>query len=281
MRILHVDSGREMRGGQWQVLRLLEGLAEAGIESALLARRESPLYCLAAEKRLRVEDFGLGPVRRLAPQFDLIHAHDARGHTVAALATLIAHTPLVVARRADFAVSEHVKSVLIRGGVQQDRIFVIYDGVPILDQARGSEVLAPSNLADPRKGGALALEAASLAGVPLRLTVNLEHDLPRAGIFVYITYAEGLGSGALLAMSAGVPVIASNVGGLREIIRHRIDGVLVTNTVRAISEALGELRANPDYARELGQAARQSVVERFTTERMLDATIEIYRQVLS
>ncbi len=296
MRILHLDSGREMRGGQWQVVRLLEGLTQAGIESVLLARRESPLYRLAAGKGVRVEEWGLGPARRLAASCDLMHAHDAKGHTVAALATLTARTPLIVARRVDFgigsrwkygrpvcyiAVSHHVKSVLVKGGVQQDRIVVIYDGVPLLEPARGSEILAPSNSADPRKGAALALEAASLAGVPLCFSQNLECDLPNAGIFVYLTYAEGLGSGALLAMSAGVPVIASSVGGLREVIRHRSDGLLVTNTARAIAEAIGELRANPDYARELGRNARQSVAQRFTCDRMVKATIETYRQVLS
>ena len=44
MRILHLDAGREMRGGQWQVLRLIEGLAGAGHENLLLARRGSPLF---------------------------------------------------------------------------------------------------------------------------------------------------------------------------------------------------------------------------------------------
>ena len=33
MRILHLDAGKEMRGGQWQALRLIEGLAAAGVES--------------------------------------------------------------------------------------------------------------------------------------------------------------------------------------------------------------------------------------------------------
>ena len=41
MRILHLDAGREMRGGQWQVLRLIQGLAAAGVESTLLARRHA------------------------------------------------------------------------------------------------------------------------------------------------------------------------------------------------------------------------------------------------
>ena len=44
MRVLHLDAGREMRGGQWQVLRLMEGLATAGVESTLLARPGAPLY---------------------------------------------------------------------------------------------------------------------------------------------------------------------------------------------------------------------------------------------
>ena len=47
MRILHLDAGREMRGGQWQVLRLIEGLAAAGVESTLLARRG----CAALHRR--------------------------------------------------------------------------------------------------------------------------------------------------------------------------------------------------------------------------------------
>jgi glycosyltransferase involved in cell wall biosynthesis len=296
MRILHLDSGREMRGGQWQVLRLLEGLRQAGIESVLLARRESPLHRLAADKGVSVEDWGLGPARRLAARCDLIHAHDARGHTVAALATLTTRTPLIVARRVDFgigsrwkygrpacyiAVSNHVKSVLINGGVAQDRIFVIHDGVPLLAPARGSDILAPANTGDPRKGAKLALEAAQHAGVLLRFSQNLERDLPDAGIFLYLTYAEGLGSGALLAMSAGVPVIASNVGGLREVIRHRINGLLVANSMHAIAEAIRELHENPSFTRVLGQAARESVAERFTCERMVSDTMEIYRQVLS
>ncbi|MGC8794925.1 MAG: hypothetical protein ACP5U2_16210, partial [Bryobacteraceae bacterium] len=43
MRIVHVDTGRQMRGGQWQVLFLHEGLLRAGHESLLLAPAGSPL----------------------------------------------------------------------------------------------------------------------------------------------------------------------------------------------------------------------------------------------
>ncbi|HLI85295.1 MAG TPA: glycosyltransferase family 4 protein [Bryobacteraceae bacterium] len=293
MRVLHLDSGRGMRGGQWQALRLLEGLQDAGIESILLARARSPLLARAREKGFCVEEWSLRAALRLARRCDLIHAHDARSHTLAALAS---RRPLIVARRVAFpirsywkynraecyiAVSNHVRSVLLEGGIPPERIFVVYDGVPLLKPAHGTEVLAPENAADPRKGAALALEAAALAGVPLRLTTDLEHDLPNAALFVYVTYSEGLGSAALLAMSAAVPVIASNIGGLREIVRHRADGLLVENSAFHIAEAIRELRSNPSLAREFGQRARQSIAEHFTCERMVRQTIEIYRQVLA
>ena len=59
MRILHLDAGKEMRGGQWQALRLIEGLASAGIESTLLAREGAPLFAAARKGGWRVEPLGL------------------------------------------------------------------------------------------------------------------------------------------------------------------------------------------------------------------------------
>ena len=293
MRILHLDAGREMRGGQWQVLRLIEGLAAAGVESTLLARRGGPLYETARQREWRVEPLSLARVMLLAGRHDLIHAHDARGHTLGAIAR---SARLVVSRRVAFpvkspwkyrrarrylAVSEFVKSVLAAGGVPEEKIAVVYDGVPLLEPARGSILVAPANTGDPGKGAPLALEAARLAGVELKLSANLERDLRKAAVMVYITHSEGLGSGALLAMSAGVPVVASNVGGLPEIIRHGENGLLVDNTPQAIAAAVRLLLDDPAFARRIGDAARRTVMERFTVDHMVRRTMEVYRQVLA
>ena len=86
MRILHLDGGKEMRGGQWQVLRLMEGLAAAGVESTLLARHGAPLFEAARERGWRVEPLGLVRAMLLARRHDLVHAHDARSHTFGGLA---------------------------------------------------------------------------------------------------------------------------------------------------------------------------------------------------
>jgi glycosyltransferase involved in cell wall biosynthesis len=292
MRILHLDAGKEMRGGQWQALRLVEGLAAAGVESTLLARRDGPLFETARKGGWRVEPLGLARVMLLARRHDLVHAHDARSHT---LGVMVRSGRLVVSRRVAFpvrspwkyrrsrrylAVSEFVKAVLVAGGVPEEKIAVVYDGVPLLEPARGSSVVAPANADDPRKGAPLAVEAARLAGVELKLSTDLERDLRDAAIFVYITHSEGLGSGALLAMSAGVPVVASNVGGLPEIIRHGENGLLVDNTPPAIAAAVRKLLDDAAFARRIGDAARRTVMECFTVDHMVRRTMEVYRQVL-
>jgi len=292
MRILHLDAGKELRGGQWQVLRLLEGLAAAGVESTLLARPGSPLFEAARRQGRRVEPLGLARTVLLGSRHDLLHAHDARSHTLGAMA---ASDRLLVSRRVAFmpgsrwkygrarhylAVSEFVKAVLESAGVPEENISVVYDGVPLLPPAQGSAVVAPAYAGDPQKGAPLAIEAARLARVELQLSSDLERHLKQAAVFVYITHSEGLGSGALMAMSAGVPVVASRVGGLREIVRHRETGLLVENRVEEIAAAIRELLADPALAQRLGHAARRDVMERFTVDRMVRRTMEIYHRAL-
>jgi glycosyltransferase involved in cell wall biosynthesis len=295
MRILHLDAGRTMGGGQWQALRLIEGLASAGVESTLLAREGAPLFDTARKGGWRVEPLGLLRAVRHARRHDLIHAHDARTHT---MAVIVRGAPLIVARRVAFAigaetsrlgskwkyararhyiaVSEFVRGVLVEGGVPAERISVVYDGVPVMTGgSSGREIVAL------HKGATLATEAARLAGVPLTLANDVERDLQRAGMFVYVTHAEGLGSAVLLAMSLGVPVIASDIGGLPEVIRHRETGLLVENRAEAIAAAIGELRDDPELGRRLASEARKAVLEKFTVDHMVRRTMEVYRQVLA
>jgi hypothetical protein len=289
MRILHLDSGREMRGGQWQALRLHRGLLAAGHESLLLARSDSALLAAAARDNLPCD--GLRPLR-LAQQsrgFDLVHAHDAHSHLLGAL---FARVPLIVSRRVAFpvrgsrvsrwkyrqpalflAVSCHVAAQLRAAGVDNARIAVVYDGVPVPpDAAHGDAVLVPWTL-DPEKGMALAEQAAQLAGVQIRISKDLAADLPHARALVYLTRSEGLGSAILLAMAYGATVIASDVGGIPELIRDGENGILVSNDPAAIAGAFA--RIDP----ALGRAARATVIERFSERRMVEATLAAYAGV--
>jgi glycosyltransferase involved in cell wall biosynthesis len=156
----------------------------------------------------------------------------------------------------------------------------VYDGVPVLEEGHGDLIVTPANEHDPQKGLPLAAEAAALAGVKLTASTDLSRDLLHARLFIYVTHAEGLGSAALLAMSAGVPAIASKIGGLPEIVRHRETGLIVENNAAAIAEAIRELLADPEFAKRLGAEGRRSVRERFTVDHMVRRTMEVYRQVL-
>jgi len=275
MKIVHLDSGREMRGGQWQVLHLIEALAEAGHEQELIAPVEAPLA-----QRVKI------PVRAPLswwPRGDLYHAHDAKMHTWAAL---VGRRPLVVARRVAFpvknpwkyrladcyiAVSEAVAGALRTAGVGEQKIRVVYDGVQELPRStRTGPVIAPAS-EDPMKGSALI----RTAGVPCVFSDDLVTDLATASAMLYITHQEGLGSAALLAMSAAVPVIASRVGGLPEIVKHEETGLLVENTAEAIRAAVarvGELGP-------MGERGRDMVRERFLLRHMAAATLRVYEEL--
>lgn len=291
MRILHIDTGRDMRGGQWQVLRLLVGLRNRGHDSLLMASSGSPLALAAADVGLPVE-----PLSRNFPAADLVHAHDAQAHTRAAV---FARAPLVVARRVAFplkktclsrwkyrraahfiAVSQHVAAILAATGIPREKISVVYDGVPLLPPSdRSGAILAPAS-GDPQKGAGLAALGASEAGIPIQFSEDLEDDLRTARVMLYMTHSEGLGSGALLAMSAAVPVIASNLGGLPELITSGVNGILTENSPQEIAVHLRRLEQDPEIAAQLAAAARRTVQERFTVEQMVDATIAVYRRIL-
>ncbi|MEO7650611.1 MAG: glycosyltransferase, partial [Bryobacteraceae bacterium] len=125
----------------------------------------------------------------------------------------------------------------------------------------------------------LATEAARLAGLPLQLSTDLEKDLPGAALFVYITQVEGLGSGVLLAMSAGVPVIASNTGGLPEIVTAGETGLLTSNEPREIAVAMMRLHGDPALSGRMAVEARRVVERRFTVASMISSTIGVYQQI--
>jgi glycosyltransferase involved in cell wall biosynthesis len=289
VKTLHLDLGREMRGGQWQVFRLVQGLLARGDNPLLMAREGGELLRRAREAKLPVRAFSMLALPHLSRSFDLVHAHDARSHAAAAL---FKRVPLVVSRRVAFpvrqgllsrrkyeradgyiAVSRFAASVLADGGVPEHRIEVVYDGVPVLPRTEsGTRVLAMASV-DPLKGGELLRSVE----YPIEFSENLEADLPTARTFVYVTESEGLGSAVLLAMSAGVPVVASNVGGIPEIIDHGVDGLLVKNVAGEIAEAIRRVEANH---REMGERGRAKVAERFSEERMVEDTVKVYRKVL-
>jgi glycosyltransferase involved in cell wall biosynthesis len=107
-------------------------------------------------------------------------------------------------------------------------------------------------------------------------------DLLRAmDIFVLPSYSEGVSLALLEAMAAGLPVIASVVGGLPEVVRHGENGLLIPpRDVDALAAALERLLADPEYAQHLGETARREAREKFSLERLGREVNEIYGEVV-
>jgi len=287
-----------MQGGQWQVLYLLQGLAQRGIESRLAAPAGSPLLAATRKSGCDAQPLGFGRMVRDSGRFDLVHAHDAGAHTVA----LLLRPPLVVSRRVAFplkrtpfsrhkysrpaqflAVSRYVQNVLMNGGIPEEKISVVYDGVPLPEDIafdHRSRLIALDS-ESPGKGKAIIEEAARMAGVPVHFSSALLRDLPEAWLFVYITELEGLGSAALLAMAYGVPVLASRAGGLPEIVEDRVTGLLTTNNANDVAAAMKCLHEDRAAALHLGQNGRAKVEQRFTADHMVENTIRAYEKVVS
>jgi len=277
MKTLHVDCGRTMGGGQWQVLYLVERLKDA----VLMAPEVSPLFAEAQRRGIEAQPLSILTLRKLARRSDLVHAHDARAHTLCAALP----GKLAVSRRVAFpmnrgmlsklkygradlflAVSRYVAAELETAGVAADRVRVVYDGVPLVAASSGGRVVA------------LASKPVEVPGIPIHLTTDLWHDLSTASVFVYRSEMEGLGSAALAAMAAGVPVVASKAGGLPEAVEHERTGLLVEDD--NFGPAIRRLLDNPEDAAEMGRRGRERVEKNFTIDIMVQKTMAAYEEVL-
>jgi glycosyltransferase involved in cell wall biosynthesis len=166
-------------------------------------------------------------------------------------------------------VSRYAAGKLRDAGVGKGVIRVVYDGIPI-----------PAGSAKPEPGRVVAVPTKyqEIPGVPVQLAKNLFDDLRTASVFLYVSKMEGLGSAAIAAMAMGVPVVASGVGGLTEVVEHELTGLIVRDGDYA--KAVRRLLEDPAWAKEMGAAGREKAMREFSVEKMVDATLNAYNEIL-
>ena len=170
----------------------------------------------------------------------------------------------------------------------------------VAEEARPLEILFAGRLS-PEKGILELVEAFRglddarlvIAGDgPLRHRVPgaLGWVLPDALRFLYARAAvvacpsrrEGFGVVCAEAMAHGRPVVASAVGGLRDLVKHEETGLLVPPGDRAaLRAALERLLGDDALRRRLGEAARRHVAHHCSWDRVTDATISVYERALA
>lgn len=103
-----------------------------------------------------------------------------------------------------------------------------------------------------------------------------------ANVFVHATLAEAFGKGAVEAMACGTPVIASRVGGLPEVVRHGVDGLLVPAAdAGALADTLALLMDNRELCTALSAAGRKRAVTLFSLERQAKEFLDWYDEILA
>jgi glycosyltransferase involved in cell wall biosynthesis len=99
-------------------------------------------------------------------------------------------------------------------------------------------------------------------------------------VFLFPSLAEPLGTSLLVAMAYGLPVVSSNGGAGPEVVEDGASGLLRSpGDAPAWAEAVKALLADREAAARLGTAGRETIVERFSADRMVEETLRVYREL--
>lgn len=113
--------------------------------------------------------------------------------------------------------------------------------------------------------------------------LGLRTDVPKllgaSDYFVLPSLWEGLPVSLIEAMACGLPVIATQVSGTKDVMIHNQTGLLVPpGEVEALKDAMLQLLVHPELAQKMGEAARNRVAENFSADQQADAYLSLYQQ---
>ncbi len=219
------------------------------------------------------------------------------------------------------AISKAVAQTLIQGGVEPERITVIPSGIPIPPHPPVAREKLGIPKSTPLIGTVAALTREKNLFFWLEVLKEVRKEVPevmglivgegylqsalqravrekgleghvrllpyRPGIigtfdlFLSTSRVEGLGTALIQALAYGVPVVAPQIGGIPEVIRHGETGILIGSWApRAFAKALVDLLTEPHKRNSLAREALKDV-ERFSIRHTVDQTYTVYREVIT
>jgi len=314
VRVLHVDTAAEWRGGQQLLLWLAGAQRRLGVDAAVACPPAGRLWAELGASGVPCIPIPSGwslrtPALLAAARAGLHVAHTSHAHGCCAV---LPH-PLVVHRWVDapvsggwkyrrpqayVACSEAVADVLRRAGC--GGVSVVYAGCPVppaVAPAADGPALLAVGARVPHKGHEVFADAVQIlerrtgrrfdAGVagdgPLRppglRLLGPRDDVPAllaaAAVLVHPSRSEGLGVAVVQALMAGVPVVASAVGGIPEVVGG--DGELVPpGDAGALADGILRALAAP-ADRVAGAQGRART--RFTVDAMARGALRVYGEV--
>lgn len=111
---------------------------------------------------------------------------------------------------------------------------------------------------------------------------NVTKYLAAADVFVLPSRWEGLPIALLEAMSAGLPIIATRVEGVDEVVQEGVHGILVKpESAEELAKAILQLSADIEGRQRMGNASRLRVLESYTIDRMCERYVKVFEKGLS
>jgi glycosyltransferase involved in cell wall biosynthesis len=162
-----------------------------------------------------------------------------------------------------FAAAERLR------GTHPHIVFVVVGG----SDPDKADAISPGELADARRRGRIVFTGAR---------DDMEHVYGSFDLFVLPSYREGFPRSAMEAAASGLPVIATDIRGCRQVVSHRETGLLVPlhDPVR-LASAIEELVVDSALRRRMGTAARRKAEAEFDDRAVVSKTLEAYERVLN
>jgi glycosyltransferase involved in cell wall biosynthesis len=105
---------------------------------------------------------------------------------------------------------------------------------------------------------------------------ELSDELGKHQVFVLPSLYEGSPKTLLEAMACGLPCVATDVTGSKEVLRDGENGVLAQPTAESIRQALEELLSNAELREKLGANARKTILETYSFEKVFETELSVY-----
>ena len=232
------------------------------------ARPARRLIAISDAVRRFLERAGHDPAKLVTVHYGLDELPSAPSDPTPAAAGIAAEAPLALAVGRLIAQKDHATLLRafarVRAEVSEARLAILGAG-PL--EAETRRLAAELDLGD---------------AVVLPGRTDIRDWLERADVFVHTSRWEGFGIVLLEAMLAGLPVVATRVSAVPEVVADGDTGVLLEpGDVDGLAAALQALLTDRERARALGEAGRRRAREEFSVARMAERTQAVYDDVLS